>query len=596
MVKLLITIILLCNQLFAQEVAEINDTYNTELTEVNNTENLDTVADGVENTGDIADETEVPVADDGYYYEQYFYEEVSVTNTIHQTNVVTISNSIYITNHAYTVIPSIETISPNICMAVLKSDSEDIKKFLEQNPSLIYSVRGDGNSLLHIAATRPNGGIALYLIQKGADINRLNQAGRTPLHIAAQHNNISVANILIQQKASLRIYDKFGQTPLWIANIKGFPTMLQILAKAQNTQEPLSPSIQQKKRQVAGLNPPNLFDLHENFVYKLSKSGPITNTPWHKALFNIGFQETKKLIELGMNQNYPDRKGQTALHIAALYDNTLALEYLLSLSLTDLNVGDNFGNTPLHIAAEKASSNTVKLLINNGYNVHQTNKSGWTPLFQAVLFKNSDVVRYLLQQGISPNTKTSKGRTPLHEAARLGFNFIVRDLLDVGADYKSLDSQGNSPLLLAAENGHIDSVVQLHQKGDDGTAINYRQQTPLHVAILNNHINIVRYLIDQMNLDIGIIDDLGRSVLDIAYLKGNNEIISYLTTKYIEQQTTISSTLITGTNLIADTAEENIEENIDTTAQDIDPNNIEEEEYEEAIDDEYATLYAEEEL
>ncbi|MGL5955212.1 MAG: ankyrin repeat domain-containing protein [Brevinema sp.] len=547
MIKIIITIILLYSQIFAQETEIINDTEYQ----------------------------------DDYYYEAYYYEEVSVTNTIHQTNVVTISNSIYITNHAYTVIPSIDTIAPNICMAVLKSDLQDVRTFLGKNPSLIHSVRGDGNSLLHIAATRPSGEVALYLIQQGADINKLNQAGRTPLHIVAQNNNIPVANILIQEKASLRIYDKFGQTAAWIANIKGFPTMLQLLAKAQKPQEPLSPSIQQTKKQIHGLTPPSLFDLYENFTYKLSKSGPITNTPWHLALFNRGFQEAKNLVDSGMNQNYPDRKGQTALHIAALYDNTPALEYFLSLSSTKLNIGDNFGNTPLHTAAEKASPTTVKLLVNNGYNVYQTNKSGWTPLFQSVIFKNSEVARYLLQQGISPNTKTAKARTPLHEAARLGFDFIVRDLLDAGADYKALDSQGDSPLLLAAENGHINSIVQLHQKGDDGNTLNYRQQTPLHVAILNNHLNIVRYLIDQMNLDIGIIDDLGRTVLDIAYLKGNDEIISYLTMKYIEQQTVVSSTLITITNTLSTEQSEptnipdnDIKENIEENTTMVNPSDL----------------------
>ncbi len=273
------------------------------------------------------------------------------------------------------------------------------------------------------------------------------------------------------------------------------------------------------------------------------------NTPWHKALFRSGIQGVKELIEMGMNPNNKDKTGKSALFIAAMYDNLPAIEYLMSLPNINKTILDNMGNTPLNIAAEKSGSNTVQFLMENGYSINHTNKAGWTPLFQAVLFKNNDVVRYLLSAGISPNIRTPKGNTPLHEGAKMGFDFIVRDLLASGADYSALNQQGNSPLFLSAENGHVDVVAQLHQKGDPGTNINYRQQSPLHVAIMNNHINVSRYLIDEMNLDIGEVDDLGRTPLDLAYMKGNDDLIAYLTQKYIEQQTAVTSTLAPGQNI-----------------------------------------------
>jgi ankyrin repeat protein len=74
---------------------------------------------------------------------------------------------------------------------------------------------GSGRCLLHGAANRGTFKAVKWLLETGADPNRLDQDGRTPLHVCAERNtSTSVVKLLLEGGAELNARDASGKTPL----------------------------------------------------------------------------------------------------------------------------------------------------------------------------------------------------------------------------------------------------------------------------------------------------------------------------------------------------------------------------------------------
>ena len=88
-----------------------------------------------------------------------------------------------------------------------------------------------------------------------------------------------------------------------------------------------------------------------------------------------------------------DRTGGRALHAAAKCDDmrsrminesVCVTELLLAADNIDVNVQNNYGRTPLHIAASRGNWHVARLLINAGADVHILDKRGFSPGQRAV--------------------------------------------------------------------------------------------------------------------------------------------------------------------------------------------------------------------
>ena len=88
----------------------------------------------------------------------------------------------------------------------------------------------------------------------------------------------------------------------------------------------------------------------------------------------------------------------------------------LALHPNELNLPEDNGITPLHLAAENCHSNVVALLLNKGakINVQATDKA--TPLHLAAQENCADVVTLLLARKANVNARDNLGRTPLKRA------------------------------------------------------------------------------------------------------------------------------------------------------------------------------------
>ena len=86
----------------------------------------------------------------------------------------------------------------DIVEAVTRGDLARVKELVEKNPELAKARTPRSATLLHVAARLDNDAIATYLIEKGADVNAVQDDSRTPLLEAGiLKTNISASNGVI---------------------------------------------------------------------------------------------------------------------------------------------------------------------------------------------------------------------------------------------------------------------------------------------------------------------------------------------------------------------------------------------------------------
>lgn len=98
------------------------------------------------------------------------------------------------------------------------------------------------------------------------------------------------------------------------------------------------------------------------------------------------------------------------------------------------------------------------------------------------------------------------GIHPLHLAAYCGLGNVVSKLLKSGVAVDCRDSLETTPLMHATAGGHMSIVKILLRAGANPNLVCGRSSSSLHRAIVNNDVDIARLLLDQPNIDLGLID------------------------------------------------------------------------------------------
>jgi ankyrin repeat protein len=127
-----------------------------------------------------------------------------------------------------------------------------------------------------------------------------------------------------------------------------------------------------------------------------------------------------------------DRQGRTALHYAALADDTAAVSRLLSEG-ADPNVADRDGFTALHFAAQEGAVAAAGALLAAGAQVDAVNSYGNTPLFTAVFNSRGrgELIGLLRRHGADPWHPNNTGHTPVGTARMIANYDVARFFADL---------------------------------------------------------------------------------------------------------------------------------------------------------------------
>jgi|GEM_PF-1658834 len=154
--------------------------------------------------------------------------------------------------------------------------------------------------------------------------------------------------------------------------------------------------------------------------------------------------QVSALLADGADINAAEANGLTLLHWQVLRNDVARTRWLLDLG-GDPELQSLHGETAIHIAATKQSTEILELLLERGANPDAVGqRMGRSPIFVALDARRPAHVDLLIAHGADIEFQDSSQSRPLKHAAMINYAHYVRRFLELGADPEATDDLGTT--------------------------------------------------------------------------------------------------------------------------------------------------------
>ncbi|XP_032470781.1 ankyrin repeat domain-containing protein 27 isoform X13 [Phocoena sinus] len=371
--------------------------------------------------------------------------------------------------------------------------------FLVSKGAVVNATDYHGSTPLHLACQKGCQSVTLLLLHYKASAEVQDNNGNTPLHLACTYGHEDCVKALVYydvQSCRLDIGNEKGDTPLHIAARWGYQSIIETLL-----QNGASTEIQNRLKETplkCALNSKilSMMEAHHPSFEREQKSSEVPARPPQCSVDSISqgsCASSFSSASLSSRQEEP-RKFYREVEklLRAIADGDLEMvRYLLewteedpdevedAVRAVDLEFCHPLCQCPKCAPAQKKLAKIPA----SGLGVNVTNQDGSSPLHVAALHGRADLLLLLVKHGASVGARDAKQAVPLHLACQKGHFQVVKCLLDSNAKPNKKDISGNTPLLYACSRGHHEVAALLLQ---NSKIMELLQVVPSCVATLDD--------------------------------------------------------------------------------------------------------------
>ncbi|KAM9624370.1 ankyrin repeat domain-containing protein 27 isoform 5-T7 [Morphnus guianensis] len=379
--------------------------------------------------------------------------------------------------------------------------------------AIVNATDYHGSTPLHLACQKGYQNVTLLLLHYKASTDVQDNNGNTPLHLACTYGHEDCVKALVYydvHSCRLDIGNEKGDTPLHIAARWGYQGIIEVLL-----QNGANPEIQNRMKETSlqcALNSKILSLMELNYLTfergQSASESPLRSPQHSTETFSRG-SSISSLSSASTDIRQEEVKNsnkEVEKLLRAVADGDLEMvRYLLEWMEEDLEDEDDTASTskpefchPLCQCPKCGPAQKKFARISaNGLGVNVSNQDGFTPLHMAALHGHSELVCLLLKHGASISAKNAKHAVPLHLACQKGHFQVVKCLMDYNAKQNKKDIYGNTPLIYACLNGQYETTALLLQHGASVNISNAKGNTALHEAVIGKNEALVDLLLQN---------------------------------------------------------------------------------------------------
>ncbi|KAK6186951.1 hypothetical protein SNE40_006207 [Patella caerulea] len=416
----------------------------------------------------------------------------------------------------------IEGSTPAVDCSISNINPVSKLKFLSLKGARLHAV--DNMSLLHVSCQWGTIETVEYLVNEVVlDVNHKDNNGSTPAVYCSISNIDPVKKIkfLSSKGASLHAVDNDNMSLLYASCQGGTietveylvnEVVLDVNHKDNNGSRPAVYG------SISNINPVS------KLKFLSSKGASLHAVDNNKSLLHSSCHEgTVETIEYLVNEvvldvNQKENNGLTpAMYCSISNINPISKLKFLASKGASLHAVDNKNRSLLHLSCQRGNVETVVYLVNEVVlDVNHKDNNGSTPAVHCSISKIDPVkkIKFLSSKGASLYAVDNNNKSLLHVSCQWGTIETVEYLVnEIGLDVSHKDNEGSTPAV-DCSNSNINPISKLKflsSKGASLHAVDKNKVSLLHASCEMGTVETVKYLVNDVGLNVGHKDNEGRT-------------------------------------------------------------------------------------